>query len=205
MISLREMCTDVLASSKREHTMREVAEMVAEKYPERLQYKIQMKNGNEEAGFKQLLQEVKQNLITNTEVFYINKNMKPYTVGLIEKIEIEDEVFTDDEEDYESDTGIVYILGTNTFTKDGKELIKIGFTTQEIDKRLNQLYTTGVPFEFRIIQEYKVRNYVHLEKALHSLLDNFRPNKAREFFTNDCIDYIDQIANLNTTIQTNDT
>ena len=41
-------------------------------------------------------------------------------------------------EDYETEEGIVYVLKTNTFTKDGKEILKIGFTTQNVQKRINQ-------------------------------------------------------------------
>lgn len=199
MISLREMVTKVMQDERQELIMRRVAELVFERYPEKLELKVKAKNGNVDAGTKQLLQEVKRTLITNTETFYINKDIKPYTVGLIEHNDIEDEAI-EDNEDYESTEGIVYILGTNTFTRNGQEYIKIGFTTQTVDKRISQLYTTGVPFEFRVIKQYQVINYAYLEKALHALLDGYRPNKAREFFTVDCLEYVEKIVQINTEI-----
>ncbi len=104
-------------------------------------------------------------------------------------------------EDYEKEEGSVYILKTNTFTKEGKEIIKIGFTTQDIKKRINQLYTTGVPFEFEVHKTYNTRNFIELEQALHKLLAPFKINKSREFFTEDALLFIEKIVEIHRSIQ----
>ena len=104
-------------------------------------------------------------------------------------------------EDFESDEGMVYVLRTNTYTKDGKEIIKIGFTTQDIKKRVTQLFTTGVPFAFQVHRSYKTRNFIELEQALHKLLNPYKINKSREFFTEDALPFIEKIVELHKAIQ----
>ncbi|MBU2804410.1 GIY-YIG nuclease family protein, partial [Acidithiobacillus ferridurans] len=65
-----------------------------------------------------------------------------------------DDIENEDIERLESGVGTLYILGTNTYTKGGEEIVKIGITTGSVDSRINQLYTTGVPFKFRLIKQY---------------------------------------------------
>ena len=77
--------------------------------------------------------------------------------------------------------GIVYLL-TNPCMPG---LVKIGMTTQEdIDKRMKELYTTGVPVPFECQFACKVKNTdcAKIEKALHTAFDPQRVNKNREFF-----------------------
>ena len=77
--------------------------------------------------------------------------------------------------------GIVYLL-TNLCMPG---LVKIGMTTQEdIDKRMKELYTTGVPVPFECQFACKVNNKdcAKIEKALHTAFDPQRINKNREFF-----------------------
>lgn len=77
--------------------------------------------------------------------------------------------------------GIVYLL-TNPCMPG---LVKIGMTTQEdIDKRMKELYTTGVPVPFECQFACKVNNKdcAKIEKALHTAFDPQRVNKNREFF-----------------------
>ena len=77
--------------------------------------------------------------------------------------------------------GIVYLL-TNPCMPG---LVKIGMTTQEdIDKRMRELYTTGVPVPFECQFACKVNNKdcAKIEKALHTAFDPQRVNKNREFF-----------------------
>ena len=102
---------------------------------------------------------------------------------------------------FETDEGFVYVLKTDTYTKDGKEIIKIGFTAQDINQRINQLYTTGVPFKFKVHAVYQTKNFIGLETALHKLLDPFKLNKSREFFIEDALAYIEKIVELHKTIQ----
>jgi len=93
------------------------------------------------------------------------------------------------------------VLRTDTFTKEGKEIVKIGFTAQDVKQRINQLYTTGVPFKFKIHATYQTKNFVGLEAALHKLLDPFKLNKSREFFVEDALEYIDKIVAVHKAIQ----
>ena len=77
--------------------------------------------------------------------------------------------------------GIVYLL-TNPCMPG---LVKIGMTTQEdIDKRMKELYTTGVPVPFECQFACKVNNKdcAKIEKALHTAYEPQRVNKNREFF-----------------------
>ncbi len=77
--------------------------------------------------------------------------------------------------------GIVYLL-TNPVMPG---LVKIGMTTQEdIDKRMKELYTTGVPvpFECKFACKVKKGDCLKIEKALHKAFDPQRINQNREFF-----------------------
>ena len=77
--------------------------------------------------------------------------------------------------------GIVYLL-TNPVMPG---LVKIGMTTQEdIDKRMKELYTTGVPvpFECQFACKVKKGDCAKIEKALHTAFAPQRINANREFF-----------------------
>ena len=77
--------------------------------------------------------------------------------------------------------GIVYLL-TNPVMPG---LVKIGMTTQEdIDKRMKELYTTGVPvpFECKFACKVKKSDCRKIEKALHKAFEPQRINQNREFF-----------------------
>ena len=77
--------------------------------------------------------------------------------------------------------GIVYLL-TNPVMPG---LVKIGMTAQEdIDKRMKELYTTGVPvpFECQFACRVKKTDCVKIEQALHTAFEPQRINANREFF-----------------------
>ncbi len=77
--------------------------------------------------------------------------------------------------------GIVYLL-SNPYMPG---LVKIGMTKQEdLDKRMKELYTTGVPVAFKCEFACRVNNKdcAKIEKALHTAFDPQRVNKNREFF-----------------------
>ncbi|KWW27218.1 MAG: hypothetical protein AUK63_2357 [bacterium P3] len=79
------------------------------------------------------------------------------------------------------DYGIVYLL-TNPVMPG---LVKIGMTAQEdIDKRMKELYTTGVPvpFECQFACKVKKADCAKIEKALHTAFAPQRVNANREFF-----------------------
>jgi hypothetical protein len=74
---------------------------------------------------------------------------------------------------------IVYVL-TNPAMPG---LVKIGSTTQnEVDVRMKQLFSTGVPVPFDCVFACRVASAVSVEKALHHAFGNTRINPNREFF-----------------------
>ncbi|MFZ1569193.1 MAG: GIY-YIG nuclease family protein [Thiolinea sp.] len=74
---------------------------------------------------------------------------------------------------------IVYVL-TNPAMPN---LVKIGKTTQlEVDARMRQLYSTGVPFPFECAFACQVKDATEVEKALHIAFRKNRLNPNREFF-----------------------
>lgn len=101
---------------------------------------------------------------------FADKSQKPHRMSLeadAEPIELESEDFIEGEslEKLDEDIGTLYVLGTNRYTANGVEIIKIGITTGSVDKRIAQLYTTGVPFCFRVISQFETTNYSKLEQA----------------------------------------
>ena len=77
--------------------------------------------------------------------------------------------------------GIVYLL-TNPYMPG---LVKIGMTAKtDIEKRMRELYTTGVPapFECQFACEVNNKECAKIEKALHKAFDPQRVNSNREFF-----------------------
>lgn len=77
--------------------------------------------------------------------------------------------------------GIVYLL-TNPVMPG---LVKIGMTAQkDIEKRMRELYTTGVPVPFECQFACKVNkgDCAKIEKALHAAFAPQRVNANREFF-----------------------
>lgn len=74
---------------------------------------------------------------------------------------------------------IVYVL-TNPAMPG---LVKIGKTTQlEVEDRMKQLFSTGVPVPFDCAFACQVRDATEVEKALHFAFGNTRINPNREFF-----------------------
>lgn len=133
--------------------------------------------------------------------YLIDRNTRPYRVSVDSPQEFENALDNPAGEDPEQTVGIVYVLGTGVYTKEGKRIVKIGYTTQELANRIRQLYTTGAMFQFEEIQSFKVENYDLLEHALHKLLAPFRLNNAREFFSEDALPFVEQIAAIHQRIQ----
>lgn len=74
---------------------------------------------------------------------------------------------------------IVYVLSNPAMPG----LVKIGQTSAEDAAiRIGQLYTTGVPFPFKLEFAAKVSNPEEVERALHVAFAPHRPNPKREFF-----------------------
>lgn len=98
----------------------------------------------------------------------VDKSQKPIKLlaisGPVDDVEVIDEqIDTENLEKLEAGVGTMYVLGTHVYTKEGEEILKIGITTGSVDARINQLYTTGVPFRFRVIKEFETKNYYELE------------------------------------------
>lgn len=75
--------------------------------------------------------------------------------------------------------GIVYLLTNECMPG----VVKIGMTSREdMDSRLKELYTTGVPLPFDCVYACKVDCFKELEQALHEAFEPQRVNPNREFF-----------------------
>lgn len=140
---------------------------------------------------------------------FADKSTRPMTLTMEPSSSIPGETEVEAEDLIESENlllleqgfGTVYVLGTGLFTKSGVEIVKIGITTGDVSARIRQLYTTGVPTKFRVIETFDVQNYAELEQALHKILDPFRINRAREFFTEHCLPFIQKIVKIHIEIQ----
>ena len=75
--------------------------------------------------------------------------------------------------------GIVYVIKNPAFPN----LVKIGITTRdEVNVRMSELYTTGVPLPFECVYAGKVDDPKIVEAASHHAFLNPRVNPLREFF-----------------------
>ncbi len=74
---------------------------------------------------------------------------------------------------------IVYVLTNSAMPG----LVKIGKTTQdEVDQRMKQLFSTGVPVPFECAFACRVPDANVVERALHHAFGQTRINPTREFF-----------------------
>ena len=77
--------------------------------------------------------------------------------------------------------GTVYVL-TNPAMPN---MIKIGKTTRNVELRLSDLYSTGVPLPFECEYAAKVKDVDKTEKAFDTAFSPNRVNPKREFFNID--------------------
>ena len=75
--------------------------------------------------------------------------------------------------------GIVYVLSNPAMPG----MVKIGKTGREVEARLNDLYTTGVPLPFECAYAARVADMDKVEKAFHNAFGPYRVNPRREFFS----------------------
>lgn len=136
-------------------------------------------------------------MVTKSADFVIDRSTRPLLVSLV----TDDGAEAAPEEDPEAELGLVYVLSTGMYTAHGRRIIKIGYTTQTLSARIAQLYTTGTAFQFEEIHSWRTRNYIELEQALHKLLAPFRINRAREFFTDDALRFVEAIVKLHVDVQ----
>ena len=93
--------------------------------------------------------------------------------------------------------GWIYIMSNASFS-DGR--IKIGMSSKDPVERKSELESSGVPEPFVIEYKAMVDDYQKVEQQVHRHLDNYRPNKKREFFTcsiSDAIITIRTVAEVN--------
>jgi hypothetical protein len=75
--------------------------------------------------------------------------------------------------------GYIYCLSNPSFKPN---LYKIGYTTMNLNKRINALYKTGVPTKFVINFAKTVKQCRLTEHDIHNKLKKMRINPSREFF-----------------------
>ena len=74
---------------------------------------------------------------------------------------------------------IVYVLANKAMP----DQIKIGKTQRkDLQARMSELYSTGVPFPFECLWAGEVRDCTHIEKIIHNAFVDKRVNMKREFF-----------------------
>lgn len=140
--------------------------------------------------------------------FYVDKSFKPFIMSLVpdaaQEVNLPDEeIAAESLEKLEAGIGRLYVLGTSLYTKAAEEIVKIGITTGTVENRISQLYTTGVPFRFQVLKDIETKNYYELEQSLHKLLDPYRINKSREFFTERCLPFVDKVVAIHNEIHSN--
>lgn len=199
-MKFKDVVTKIVTEHPEGITPPDIQKLIEERHPEF--FGTDSHNRNVEKGhYKDLHHALKAQvygLVRQSDDFYCDKSVRPFLVSLATGDM--DEVIPEPE-NYESSSGKIYILKTGTFTKSGEEIIKIGHTTQAIEHRISQLYTTGVPFQFSVLKVFEVTDHIELESAIHKLLSRFRLNKSREFFTERAVPYVEKIVEIHNSIQ----
>lgn len=75
--------------------------------------------------------------------------------------------------------GYIYCVSNPSFKAN---IFKIGYTTMNLQRRIDSLYKTGVPNKFVINFAKKVRKCRLAEQDIHFQLKKRRINPSREFF-----------------------
>ncbi len=196
---LTQAIDDVVKNSNKSLTPQEIKDIIKQRYPEFYGTEKARENvarGNYNNLDHALLAPI-YGYVKKSDKYSIDTSVKPYTISLNGNTESTDPLQEENlPDDLLQEVGIVYVLFSGVFTAEGKRIIKIGYTTQDLQTRINQLYTTGSPFKFEEIKSYKIRNYVELEQSLHKLLAPYRLSNSREFFSEDAIEFIDQIVDI---------
>lgn len=201
-VSLGEAVRQIMAGSKDPMTPQQIKEHIKDRFQHLYgteAHRVNIEKGNFN-DFEHALLNGIYGVVKGAD-FAIDRSHKPFKVSLLSG-DIADEVLPRDlEKEFEAETGIVYVFNAGIFTEDGKRIIKIGHTTQSLDARIAQLYTTGTPSQFTVLHSWRTSNYVELEQALHRLLAPFRINRAREFFTDDALRFVEQIVVIHKSVQ----
>lgn len=198
-ISLAEAVRSVLSKSTQPLSPAQIRDQIKVTYLHLYMteaHRVAIDRGNYQSFDHALLNPI-YSMVTRSSDFVVDRSSKPMLVSLATD-DVADEA---PEENYEAEIGLVYVLSTGIYTKDGKRIVKIGHTTQPLSARITQLYTTGTPFQFEELNSWRTKNYTELEQALHRLFAPFRINRAREFFTDDVLQFVETVANVHAAIQ----
>ncbi|KAL6059207.1 Nuclear GTPase SLIP-GC [Balamuthia mandrillaris] len=79
-------------------------------------------------------------------------------------------------------TGYVYVASNPGYQHD---YFKIGLTGRALNKRVQELRTTGVPQRFEIKRHWRTNHTKIFEHIMHKLFSSMRVTKDREFFQTD--------------------
>jgi hypothetical protein len=198
-MGLSEAVVSIVAKAGAPLTPQEIRDQVKALYPELYRTESHLRNvekGHYHDLDHALLAQI-YTIVGKGSQFSRDKTTRPIRVSLIS--DTEDEALFP--ENYDQETGLVYVLSTGLYTEDRRKILKIGLTTQDLDTRINQLYTTGSPFRFEKLKAYKTKNYAELEQALHELLAPFRLNHSREFFNEGALPFVDRVVQIHNEIQ----
>lgn len=75
-------------------------------------------------------------------------------------------------------SGFIYVMSNKAVPM----AVKIGMTTKHPSQRANELFTTGVPFPFKVEFAMWVDDPQEAEKATHEHFSAYRVSDSREFF-----------------------
>ncbi|GAB5419144.1 MAG: hypothetical protein Crog4KO_06520 [Crocinitomicaceae bacterium] len=78
--------------------------------------------------------------------------------------------------------GYIYVMRNPMFPD---STFKIGLTTNDTSLRAKQLSKTSVADKFHVMNEWATKDCYKAEKEIHRILDKYRVDKRREFFTLD--------------------
>ena len=96
--------------------------------------------------------------------------------------------------------GFVYILDNPSL----EGMVKIGATTKKPSKRCLELSSsTSIPTPFNIVYSQPSMNPFKVESIVHTILDEYRINKNREFFNVDIDKTINLIEDIENRLDTN--
>ena len=96
--------------------------------------------------------------------------------------------------------GFVYILDNPSL----EGMVKIGATTKKPSKRCWELSSsTSIPTPFNIVYYQPSMNPFKVESIVHTILDEYRVNKNREFFKVDIDKTINLIEDIENRLDTN--
>lgn len=204
-----DLIRQILRSHPEGMTPQQIRETVKASYPDfygTASHRRNVEKGHYKDLDHALLAQIYVASRTGGQIF-VDKSQRPIRLtlapGVSDDISVPDEeIDTENLERLEAGVGTLYVLATNLYTKVGEEIVKIGITTGTVESRINQLYTTGVPFRFRVIKEFETKNYYELEQSMHKLLDPYRINRSREFFTEKCLPYVERIISIHEDIHT---